>query len=170
VSSLSKSHAMAGWRCGWLIGPRELVVHAEAVAMCMLFSLPGFIQEAALVALAMAPEAESNIREYCHCRLELMTRGLHDAPGIRLYPPEVGMFMLVDVRGTGLSGREFMHRLYESQRVSVLDGGAFGRETQGFVRICFATDEATITEACRRIRLFLQDGPAKASSQRRATG
>src|SRR5450631_113915 len=170
VSSLSKSHAMAGWRCGWLIGPRELVVHAEAVVMCMLFSLPGFIQEAALVALAMAPEAESNIREYCHCRLELMTRGLHDAPGIRLYPPEVGMFMLVDVRGTGLSGREFMHRLYESQRVSVLDGGAFGPETQGFVRICFATDEATITEACRRIRLFLQDGPAKASSQRRATG
>ena len=170
VSSLSKSHAMAGWRCGWLIGPRELVVHAEAVAMCMLYGLPGFIQEAALVALAMAPEAESNIREYCRGRLELITRGLHDAPGIRLYPPEVGMFMLLDVRGTGLSGREFMQRLYESQRVSVLDGGAFGRETQGFVRICFATDEATITEACRRIRLFLQDGPAKASSHRRAAG
>ena len=49
-----------------------------------------------------------------------------------------------------------MHALYESQRVSVIDGGAFGRETQGFVRVCFATDEATINEACRRIRSFLQ--------------
>ncbi len=67
-----------------------------------------------------------------------------------------GMFMLVDVRGTGHTGREFMQALYESQRVSVMDGGAFGRETQGFVRISFATDEATLLEACRRIRVFLQ--------------
>jgi aspartate/methionine/tyrosine aminotransferase len=169
ASSLSKSHAMAGWRCGWLIGPREFIAHAESVAMCMLFGLPGFVQEAALVALAMAPQAESNIREYCRVRLELMTRGLQDLPGIRLYPPEVGMFMLVDVRGTGLSGRDFTRSLYASQKVSVLDGGAFGRETQGFVRICFATDEATITEACRRIGRFLQDGAAKASSQRRVS-
>jgi aspartate/methionine/tyrosine aminotransferase len=156
VSSLSKTHAMTGWRCGWLIGPRELVAHAESLAMCMLFGLPGFIQEAALVALAIAPEAESGIREFCRSRRELMMRGLQDLKGIRLYPPEVGMFMLMDVRGTGLTGREFMHALYESQRVSVIDGGAFGRETQGFVRVCFATDEATINEACRRIRSFLQ--------------
>jgi len=168
VSSLSKSHAMTGWRCGWLVGPRELVAHAESVAMCMLFGLPGFIQEAALVALAMAPAAESGIREFCRGQCELMMRGLQDLQGIRLHPPEVGMFMLVDVRGTGLSGREFMHALYESQKVSVLDGGAFGRETQGFVRICFATDEATIREACRRIRSFLQDGPANVRARQRA--
>ena len=70
--------------------------------------------------------------------------------------------MLVDVRATGLSGREFMRALFESQRVSVMDGGAFGRETEGFVRVCIATDEATLVEACRRIRIFLQDGPANA--------
>jgi octopine/nopaline transport system ATP-binding protein len=168
VGSLSKSHAMAGWRCGWLVGPRELVVHAESVAMCMLFGLPGFIQEAALVALAMAPEAESRIRTYCAGRCELMMRGLEAAQGIRVHAPEVGMFVLVDVRATGLSGREFMHALYASQRVSVLDGGAFGRETQGFVRICFATDEATINEACRRIRNFLQDRAANTSKTSRA--
>jgi len=43
-----------------------------------------------------------------------------------------------------------------------MDGGAFGRETEGFVRICFATDEATLIEACRRIRIFLDEGsPSK---------
>jgi arginine:pyruvate transaminase len=156
VSSLSKSHAMTGWRCGWLVGPRKFVMHAESVAMCMLFGLPGFIQEAALVALAMAAEAESNTREYCRGRCELMLRGLQDLKGISVHPPQVGMFMLVDVRATGLSGREFMHALYEAQRVSVMDGGAFGRETEGFVRLCFATDAATIAESCRRIRVFLQ--------------
>jgi arginine:pyruvate transaminase len=138
--------------------------------MCMLFGLPGFIQEAALVALAMAPEAESRIRDFCQGRRELLLRALQDVAGLRLCPPEAGMFMLVDVRGTGYSGREFMRALYESQRVSVMDGGAFGRETEGFVRICFATDEAILLEACRRIRVFLQDGPANARHQRRAAG
>ncbi len=167
VSSLSKSHAMPGWRSGWLMGPPQLVAHAESLTMCMLFGLPGFIQEAAIVALANATEAESRMRDFCHMRRELMLRALQGAKGIRLHAPEVGMFMLVDVRDTGLSGREFMRALYESQRVSVLDGGAFGRETEGFVRICFATDEATIAEATRRIRSFLQDMPAGESSQRR---
>jgi octopine/nopaline transport system ATP-binding protein len=170
LSSLSKSHAMTGWRCGWLVGPRQFVAHAESVAMCMLFGLPGFIQEAAIVALAIAPEAESSIREYCRGRRELMMRALQDAPGIRPCTPEAGMFMLVDVRGTGLSGREFMRALYAAQRVSVMDGGGFGRETEGFVRICFATDEVTIAEAGRRIRCFLENGPAGENRQRRAAG
>jgi bifunctional pyridoxal-dependent enzyme with beta-cystathionase and maltose regulon repressor activities len=37
----------------------------------------------------------------------------------------------------------------------VLDGGAFGIETRGFVRLCFATDEATLCDAVRRIRRFV---------------
>jgi arginine:pyruvate transaminase len=65
------------------------------------------------------------------------------------------MFMLVDVRGTGLSGYEFMRGLYESERVSVLDGGAFGAGTGGFVRVFFGTDPAALAEACRRIRRFV---------------
>jgi arginine:pyruvate transaminase len=64
------------------------------------------------------------------------------------------MFMLVDVRDTGLSGYEFMRELYKAERVSVLDGAAFGRETAGFVRVCFATDEGSVDEGCKRIRRF----------------
>ena len=41
------------------------------------------------------------------------------------------MFMLIDVRGSGLSGYEFMSELYRSEGVSVLDGGAFGKATAG---------------------------------------
>jgi len=170
LGSLSKSHAMTGWRCGWLIGPRQFVYHAESIAMCMLFGLPGFIQEAALVALATAPESESRIRDFCQGRREILLRALRDMPRIRVCAPQAGMFMLVDVRATGYSGREFMRALYQSQRVSVMDGGAFGRETEGFVRICFATDEATLVEACRRIGVFLHDGPANMRQEQRAAG
>ena len=65
------------------------------------------------------------------------------------------MFMLVDVRGAGLSGYDFMCELYRTERVSVLDGGAFGEQTRGFVRVCFATDEALLREAMVRIRRFV---------------
>lgn len=157
LGSLSKSHAMTGWRAGWLVGPRELAVHAEALVMCMLFGLPGFIQEAAVTALSISAEAERRIRDYCDVKRARMVTALSGAPRINTIVPQAGMFMLVDVRGTGLTGYEFMRALYRSERVSVLDGAAFGRETAGFVRVCFATDDRSLDEGCTRIRRFCEE-------------
>lgn len=161
LGSLSKSHSMPGFRAGWLIGPRELAAHAESLSMCMLFGLPGFIQEAALTALSIAPETERGLRNFCDARRERFVAGLEGVPNISAFAPQAGMFLLVDVRDTGLTGYEFMRALYERRKVSVLDGAAFGRQTAHFVRICFATDEATIDAACARIRQFCeQDLPS----------
>jgi arginine:pyruvate transaminase len=155
ISSLSKSHSMPGWRAGWLVGPRQLVIHVEAMAQCMLFGLPGFIQEAAVTALSVAPAAESRIRQYCAARRDFLLAGLDGVPGLKCFVPDAGMFMLVDVQETGLSGYDFMCGLYKTERVSVLDGGAFGRETAGCVRVCFAADEALLRQAIVRIRRFV---------------
>jgi arginine:pyruvate transaminase len=168
VGSLSKSHSMPGFRAGWLVGPRELAAHAESLSMCMLFGLPGFIQDAALTALSIAPEAERRIREYCDVRRARFLAGLEGIPDIRASAPQAGMFMLVDVSATGLSGYEFMRALYARRKVSVLDGAAFGRQTAHFVRVCFATDEATIDVACERIRLFCETDLADLRGKRAA--
>jgi arginine:pyruvate transaminase len=154
VGSLSKSHAMTGWRAGWLIGPRELMVHAENLAMCMLFGLPGFIQEAVITALAVAEEAEARIRAFCAARQQRFLAGIRDLSVLRPLVPEAGMFMLIDVSATGLSGGQFMRALYDTQGVSVMDGAAFGTAAARCVRVCFATDEATLDTACARLRRF----------------
>jgi aspartate/methionine/tyrosine aminotransferase len=154
LGSLSKSHAMTGWRTGWLVGPRELAVHAEHVAMSMLFGLPGFIQEAAITALDLATDAEARVRAYCSARQARFAAGIAGIADLRPLPPDAGMFMLIDVSGTGLTGAEFVHALYTGERVSVMDGAAFGRATAGCVRVCFATDEATLDAACARLRRF----------------
>jgi len=156
IGSLSKTHAMTGWRAGWLIGPRALAAHVEALAACMLFGLPRFIQSAAVTAINIADTAEADMREYCRRRRDLLLAGLEGVRGLHASVPEAGMFLFVDVRGTGLSGYDFMCGLYESERISVIDGGAFGRETAGFVRISFAIGEAQLREACARIRRFTE--------------
>ncbi len=156
ISSLSKTHAMPGWRAGWLVGPQRLVAHVEALAMCMLYGLPGFIQEAALTAVRVASAAESRTREFCASRRDFLLAALAEVPGIRCHAPQAGMFLLMDVRDSGMSGYDFMCELYRSEGVSVLDGGAFGHGTSGFVRVCFATDEAALREAGIRIRRFVE--------------
>jgi arginine:pyruvate transaminase len=155
VSSVSKSHSLPGLRAGWLVGPKPLAKHAESLAMCMLFGLPGFIQEATITALQVAAEAEARIRDLCTARRDMLLQGLDGLRGVRCCIPDAGMFTLMDVRGTGLSGYDFMCALYKSERLSVIDGGAFGTETRGFVRLCFATDEATLSQAVVRIRRFV---------------
>ena len=161
IGSLSKTHAMCGWRLGWMVGPRELIDHTENLVLCMLYGLPGFIQEAAVTALGIAGEAEQRAREYCDRRAALMLEHMQGIPGISALVPEAGMFMLLDVRGTGLQGRSFAEGLFREQRVSVIPGDAFGTQTLGFVRVGFATEEALIVEACRRMRLYCEALAAK---------
>lgn len=154
VASLSKTHAMTGWRCGWLVGPKDFVDHAHDLAQCMLYGLPGFVQEAAVTALGIAEQSEAAMREYCSRRREILYSGLKDVPGLRAIRPQAGMFMLLDVSGTGLSGEQFVPQLYRAEGVSVLDGSVFGHETRNCVRVSFAVEESALHEAARRIRRF----------------
>jgi arginine:pyruvate transaminase len=154
ISSLSKSHAMTGWRAGWLVGPQKLIAHVESLVLCMLFGLPGFVQEASLIALEIAAEVEAATRAYCKERRDIMLEGLKHTKGLHCHLPDAGMFTLVDVRGTGLTGREFVRQLFAAERVSVLDGAMFGAATRFHVRICFAAAPATLREACTRIQRF----------------
>jgi aspartate/methionine/tyrosine aminotransferase len=159
IASLSKTHAMTGWRSGWIVGPAHFVNHAHDLAQCMLYGLPGFVQTAAIAALAIAEESEASVREYCRRRREVLYQGLSGIRGLRPCWPEAGMFMLIDVRETGMDGADFVHRLYRAQGVSVLDGAVFGGETAGFVRACFASEEPVLHEAAVRIKRFCESLP-----------
>ena len=66
------------------------------------------------------------------------------------------MFLMVDVKDTGLETSEFVQQLYQFAGVSVLDATAFGASAEGFVRVSYATGEAELVEACRRIAGFVE--------------
>lgn len=151
VSSLSKSHAMTGWRSGWLIGPEALIAHAANLGLCALYGLPGFIQKAAIVALEQADAITSEFCEIYRRRRDLVVDTLGRVSAVDVQCPQAGMFAMVDVRGTGLDSGDFGWRLLEEQGVSVLDGNAFGPSAAGHIRLSYTLDDARLAEACRRI-------------------
>lgn len=163
IGSLSKSHAMAGWRMGWVVAPAELVGHLGRLALCMLYGLPGFIQEAALLAVQQRDSIVPAMRETYRRRRDVCYQLLSNIPGLRCQLPEAGMFMLIDVRDSGLAADDFAWRLFRQTGVAVLDASAFGDIASGFLRLGFVLDEARLAEACRRIASFvasLQAQPA----------
>jgi arginine:pyruvate transaminase len=154
VSSLSKSHAMAGFRFGWVIGPPALSQHLFDLLLCMYFGGPGFIQDGALAAFGdELPEAAA-LRETYRRRALLLAGILGDAPNCRAIPPEGGMFVLFDVRGTGLGSEDFALELLRHENVALLPCDAFGPSGEGHLRIALTAPEPRLEEAGRRIVAF----------------
>ncbi|AGI22891.1 aspartate aminotransferase [Pseudomonas sp. ATCC 13867] len=164
IGSLSKSHAMTGWRAGWIVANPTLVGHLENLALNMLYGLPGFVQEAARVAVERHDEVVSSMRGIYRRRRDLVVAALSDCPRVKVLKPEAGMFVMVDVRDTGLSSLDFSWQLFHATGVSVLDAAAFGPQAEGFVRLSFGLSDESMAEACARIIRFVESLPTNAKS------
>ncbi|MFT4607853.1 MAG: arginine:pyruvate transaminase [Urechidicola sp.] len=155
LGSLSKSYAMTGWRIGWALGPKQFIDNAAKLALCMLYGLPGFLQQGGIYALESAQQDIIYMREAYRGRRDLLIQEFDRIPGLKSLKPDAGMFLMVDVRGTGLTGPQFVTQLYEHSKISVLDATAFGASAKGYVRVSFAVDESTLLDASKRISAFV---------------
>jgi arginine:pyruvate transaminase len=154
ASSLSKSHAMAGFRFGWIIGPPALSRHLFDFLLCMYFGGPAFIQDGALAALGAELPEVGALREAYRHRALLLAEILADAPNCRAIPPEGGMFVLFDVRGSGLGSEDFARELLVREDVVLLPCDGFGPSAVGHLRIALTAPEGRLEEAGRRIVRF----------------
>ena len=154
VSSLSKSHALPGFRLGWVVGPPALIRHLFNLLLSMTYGGPAFIQDGALAALTADLPEVAALREDYRRRAALMSRLLREAPGCRVVPPEGGMFVLLDVRGTGLDSAAFAARLLAAEGVAVLPCDGFGASAAGHLRIALCAPEERLGEAGERIVRF----------------
>ena len=154
VGSLSKSHAVPGWRCGWAVGPPELMAKATRLFEIVIFSTPPFLQDATVHALSRDFAECRHARRTLAERAQRLPAAIADAPGLRCSQPDGGIFLFVDVRETGLTGGEFARLLYEEEKVSVMPGEAFGSAGAGHVRICIAGSDRNTDEGCARLVRF----------------
>ncbi len=162
VSSLSKSHAAPGFRMGWVIGPPALQGHLFNLLLCMTYGSPGFIQEGALAVLRQEAAEVAALREDYRRRAAMMSALLAEAPNCRVVPPEGGMFVLLDCRGTGLGSEAFALELLEREHVAVLPCDGFGASAAGHLRIALSAPDARLREAGRADRPLRADSGAAA--------
>lgn len=156
IDSFSKSHAMTGWRVGWMIGPEALADRAEDLHLAMNYGLPGFVQAGALAALTEAEAASDRMRRSLKRRRDVFVSALNAVPGLEVAPPEGGMFAFIDVRGTGLSGGAFTEQLFAAEGVSLVPGATFAAGADGFARAAFALPEEQLLAAAGRISRFVR--------------
>ncbi len=167
TGSVSKSHAMTGWRAGWAVAPRPVVRQLGLLGLAMLYGLPGFVQEGAVAALTEAGSTPATMRDRYRRRRDLVVSRLEgladDGLPIRVLTPAAGMFVMVDVSGLapalvgvetkrpGSASAAFAESLFTGAAVSVLDGGAFGEAADGWVRVSLCVDDERLAEAVDRI-------------------
>ena len=154
VSSLSKSHAMTGWRVGWTVSPPELVGHLANLALCMLYGGPGFVHDAAVTALTGDLPEVAAMKTETRARRDLVCDKLANLPGLECLRPDAGMFVMIDIRASGLSAFDYATRLLDEQAVSVLPADAFGPSAQGHLRLGLCSNQETLRTACERIAAF----------------
>ena len=161
IGSMSKSHAMTGSRVGWLIGPEEAITCAIDLATNTTYGVPGFIQDAALFALTEATLEDTVSAPFLR-RREIAERVLAQTNIVRAVPAQGAMYVMLDIRATGLSGEGFANALLDHHRIAVMPGESFGASAAGHVRVAMTVDDAAFEAALNTLCHFAA-GLAKAA-------
>ena len=151
ASSISKSHAAPGFRSGWCIGPADFCKRLLPLSETMLFGSQPFIADMTAFAVSQPSPVAGGMAERYARRAALIARALDGVAGLRVHQPQAGMFALVDIRATGLSGDAFASGLLDSQQVAVMPGESFGAGLQGWLRLSLTQPDDRTVEAVSRI-------------------
>ena len=152
VSSISKSHALPGFRAGWVACPAEVTPRLVLVAEAMLFGSQPFIEDALAVALNETHPEVERMRAAYKERADVIVEAFKDSKLISTRLPEGGMFMMLDIRKTGLTGEQFAWRLLDEENVGTMPGESFGSGGAGHVRVALTVEAELLKEASIRIR------------------
>ncbi len=152
LDGFSKSYAMTGWRMGYGVMPEWLI---DAVNKLMVNSnscTASFTQRAGIAALnGPQDEVEKMVAEFRQ-RRDAFCAGLNTIPGFRCALPGGAFYAFANVKGVGLPSRELADRLLYDGGVSCLNGGAFGKHGEGYIRFSYANSLENLQEAVERIK------------------
>ncbi|GJM22044.1 MAG: aminotransferase [Planctomycetota bacterium] len=156
VNGLSKSHAMTGWRVGFLAGHGPALKAAASLKSHLSSNASVAAQWAAQGALASGPEHTANIASAFARRRDLALELLAEIPGLQVDPPQGAFYVFPRV--DALYGGEiqgsvaFCQRLLEEQRLAAVPGAAFGENR--CIRLSIAVDDATLEQGLARLAAF----------------
>jgi aminotransferase len=155
LHGFSKAFAMTGWRIGYACGPSDIIEAMMKIHQYSILCAPIMGQEAAIEALERGARSVERMKEEYSLRRNFIVSSLNEA-GIPCHLPKGAFYVFPDIRGTGLSSKEFSLKLLDAKKVAVVPGTAFGPSGEGYVRCSYATAMDQIKQACERIADFVR--------------
>lgn len=150
ANTFSKAWQMTGWRLGWVVTPAAL---SAALAKLIEFNTscaPGFVQQAAVVALEQGEPAVADFRAALVRARDVMIAGLRALPQVELGLPDGAMYAFFRVHGCSDS-LSLAKRLVREVGLGLAPGAAFGAESEGFLRWCFAAPSERLHDGLTRL-------------------
>jgi aspartate aminotransferase len=165
MNGVSKAYAMTGWRIGYAAGPLPLIKAMDMIQGQQTSGASSIAQWAAVEALNGTQDFIPANKKIFEGRRDLVVSMLNQAKGINCPAPEGAFYVYPSCAGmigkTAPSGKviesdvDFVSELLEAEGVAVVQGSAFGLGPN--FRISYATSEALLEEACKRIQRFCAD-------------
>ena len=144
IDGFSKSHAMTGWRVGWVHGPKPVVDACTMLQQYTFVCAPQVGQWAALAALDAPMEAP--LAE-CRRKRDLLMAGLRDR--YRFVQPGGAFYLYPEAPGG--SGKAFAERAVAEEKLLVVPGSVFGAADTHF-RIAYTVSDATLDRGIAALR------------------
>src|SRR6185436_12231365 len=162
MNGVSKAYAMTGWRIGYCAGPEPLIKAMSKLQSQSASNASSIAQWASVEALNGPQDFIPKFQKIFEERRDLVVSMLNQAKGIECPKPEGAFYVYPTIRQligkkteagkTIATDEDFAAELLEAEGVAVVHGAAFGLSP--FFRISYATSNAALEEACRRIQRF----------------
>jgi aspartate aminotransferase len=161
VNGMSKGYAMTGWRVGYCAGPKAIMKIVRDLQSHSSTCLPPFIEEAATFAISQGPGLlEKEIANLRH-RRDLAASLAAQIPGVSFAAPQGAFYLFLNVsEALGQAKQKIdtftlAEQLLMKHHMALVPGDAFG--APGYLRLSYATSEATITEGMSRLAAALKE-------------
>ena len=156
INGLSKSHAMTGWRFGYICGPSEIMQRVKMINAYMVTCVADNVQDAALEAMTNGQEDAYESKTIYQKRRDLVLDKL-DEMGVEYVMPTSTFYCFIKIDDSyGRDDYQFGLDLAEKVGLGVIPGRMFGKSGEGYIRISFAASEEKLRAGLDRLNKFIQ--------------
>lgn len=155
VSGLSKSHAMTGWRLGYIAGPAPLIGEIYKMHGFMVTCVNDIAQDAAVEALNNGREDPVAFRKEYQKRRDFVVDRM-EKMGFDIATPDGAFYVFAKIPAQfGKDDFNFALDLAKKAKVGVIPGSAFGAGGEGYIRISYAASDEKLQKAMDQIKQYL---------------
>ncbi|WP_368757140.1 pyridoxal phosphate-dependent aminotransferase [Enterococcus avium] len=156
INGLSKSHAMTGWRIGFIFAPAELVEQIIKVHQYLVTAASTISQKAAVRALVQGISDAEVMREEYRERRDYVYQAMTKL-GFEVARPSGAFYIFAKIPTEyEQDSMAFCIDLAEKNQLAIIPGIAFGPEGEGYVRISYAASMESLVEAMNRLSTYLE--------------